>query len=250
MLSADIDNAFKDKLLSVIIPAYNEADIIGQTIGRVLEYLRGKGWRYEVIVVDDGSTDATADVAAEAAGGAAAVSLLRNERNMGKGYTVRRGMLSARGDARIFTDADLSVPFEEIEKLIPHWQNGCGIAFGSRYVPGAKIEVHQSALREAMGLAFNILVRCHMLACFKDTQTGFKLFSSECAERVFRNQKLTDFAFDVELLFLARRYGFRIAEVPITVSNRSTSKINLLITPLVMFFELLKIRWNQICGRY
>ena len=250
MTSPDIDNAFKDKLLSVVIPAYNEEKRIGTTVKQVLEYLRGKGWKYEVIVVDDGSADRTADMTREAAGGDPSVLLISNGRNMGKGFTVRRGMMAAHGDARLFTDADAAAPIEDMEKLIPHWQAGCGVVFGSRNVPGSRIEIHQSRLREGIGRIFNLLVRLLVLPGCKDTQAGFKLFSRECAEKVFPKQRLTNFAFDVEILFLARCAGFKIAEVPITWSDRSGSKIRIFLSPTIMLLELLKIRWNQLCGRY
>lgn len=203
--------------LSVVIPAFNEEQRLPPTLARLRAYLDSRAQPYELVVVDDGSSDRTAACAREV--GHDVVRVLVNERNRGKGYSVKRGMLAAAGALRLMTDADLSTPIEDLPRLEAAIEQGCGVAIGSRAVRGANVEVPQGGLREGAGRAFNLLVRAVALPQIQDTQCGFKLFTAEAAQAAFAQARLDGFAFDVEALFLARRAGIRIAEVPVTWRN-------------------------------
>jgi dolichyl-phosphate beta-glucosyltransferase len=196
------------------------------------------------VVVDDGSRDRTAE-RAEAAG----ATVLRNEANRGKGYAVRRGMLAARGARRLMTDADLSTPIEELERLGARIDEGYDVVIGSRALPGARIEVRQPWYRENMGRLFNLFVRALAVPGVTDTQCGFKLFTAAAARDVFAAARLDGFSFDVEALFLARRKGYRIAEVPVVWRNDAASRVSLL-RGFLAFPDLLRIRTNAWSGRY
>jgi dolichyl-phosphate beta-glucosyltransferase len=230
--------------LSVVIPAYNEADRLPPTLERVFTYLRGRDASFEVIVVDDGSRDET--VARARAAGA---TVLPNEVNRGKGYSVRRGMLAARGARRLMTDADLSTPIEDLGRLMAALDGGFDVAIGSRALPDSNVEVHQPWYRENMGRVFNGLVRLLAVPGLKDTQCGFKLFTAEAAQAAFSRALLDGFSFDVEALYLARRHGFRIAEVPVTWRNDAASRVGLW-SGFRAFPDLLRIRWNAWTGAY
>jgi dolichyl-phosphate beta-glucosyltransferase len=210
--------------LSVVIPAYNEALRLPATLARVRAHLAGRGVPHEIVVVDDGSSDATAEVA-RAAG--ETVRVLRHEPNRGKGYAVRRGMLAAAGERRLMTDADLSTPIEELVKLEAAIDRGFDVAIGSRAVAGATIEVHQPAYREAIGRLFNVLVQALLLPGLADTQCGFKLFTAGAAEAAFGACRLDGFSFDAEALYVARRRGLRIAEVPVVWRNDAATRVGL-----------------------
>jgi dolichyl-phosphate beta-glucosyltransferase len=210
--------------LSVVIPAYNEALRLPATLARVRAHLAGRGVPHEIVVVDDGSSDATAEVA-RAAG--ETVRVLRHEPNRGKGYAVRRGMLAAAGERRLMTDADLSTPIEELVKLEAAIDRGFDVAIGSRAVAGATIEVHQPAYREAIGRLFNVLVQALLLPGLADTQCGFKLFTAGAAEAAFGACHLDGFSFDAEALYVARRRGLRIAEVPVVWRNDAATRVGL-----------------------
>jgi len=210
--------------LSVVIPAYNEAQRLPATLARVRAYLRGLGREHEIVVVDDGSSDTTAQVAREAGED---VRLLRHAPNRGKGYAVRRGMLAATGERRLITDADLSTPIEELAKLEAEIERGFDVAIGSRAVAGALIEVHQPAYREAVGRLFNRVVQALLLPGLSDTQCGFKLFTARAARAAFSVASLDGFSFDVEALYLARRLGLRIAEVPVIWRNDAATRVGL-----------------------
>jgi dolichyl-phosphate beta-glucosyltransferase len=232
--------------LSVVIPAYNEALRLPATLARVKEHLGRLGVAHEVVVVDDGSTDATSEVARAAGEG---VRVLRHEPNRGKGYAVRRGMLAATGARRLLTDADLSTPIEELAKLEAALDGGCDVAIGSRAIAGARIEVHQPAYREAMGRLFNRLVRVLLLPGLHDTQCGFKLFSARAAEAAFAAAALDGFSFDVEALYVARQRGLRIAEVPVTWRNDAATRVGLG-GGAAAFVDLLRIRLRAWRGAY
>ncbi len=232
--------------LSVVVPAYNEALRLGVTLARVGEHLGGLSVPYEIIVVDDGSTDGTAELA-RASGGR--VRVLRHEPNRGKGYAVRRGMLAATGERRLLTDADLSTPIEELAKLQAALDEGCDVAIGSRAIPGARIEVHQPAYREAMGRVFNRLVQALLLPGLHDTQCGFKLFSARAAEASFATAVLDGFSFDVEALYLARLRGLRIAEVAVTWRNDAATRVGLG-GGAAAFADLVRIRLRAWRGAY
>ena len=249
MVENGLKNVFREKRLSIIIPAYNEEKRVGPTLKSIIDFMKSREWQYELLVVDDGSADATVETARQAARDAP-LRIIQNKTNMGKGASVKAGMLEAAGDAILFTDADLSTPIEEIDKLIPYWIEGAGVVFGSRSVAGAEIVVHQNLLREYMGRTFNLFVRAVALPGYIDTQCGFKLFSAECAKRVFPQQRLMRFAFDVEVLTVARRLGFSIREVPVTWHNDPSSKVSVMSSPLEMIFGVLKLKWNLIRGIY
>ena len=233
--------------LSVVIPAYNEAARLPVSLTKILDYLRARGASYEILVVDDGSSDGTAESARRAGG--EAVTVLRNGSNRGKGYSVRRGMLEARGERRLMSDADLSTPIEELDRLMRRMDEGFDIVIASRALPGANVEVHQSFLRENMGRLFNVLVQALVLPGLFDTQCGFKLFTAQAALEGFSRARLDGFCFDVEVLYAARRRGRRIAEVPVTWRNDAASRVTLL-GGSVAFLDVARIRLRGLLGRY
>ena len=230
--------------LSVVVPALNEEDRLPRTLERIVSHLSRRREGYELVVVDDGSRDRTAE-RAQAAG----ATVLRNETNRGKGYAVRRGMLAARGARRLMTDADLSTPIEELDRLCARMDEGHDVVIGSRALPGSRIEVRQPWYRENMGRFFNLFVRALAVPGVTDTQCGFKLFSGAAARDVFSAARLDGFSFDVEVLFLARRKGYRIAEVPVIWRNDAATRVSLL-RGFLAFPDLLRIRANDWRGRY
>jgi dolichyl-phosphate beta-glucosyltransferase len=229
-----------------VIPAYNEALRLPATLARVREHLAARGLGHEIVVVDDGSKDETAAVARA---GGDVVRVLRHEPNRGKGYAVRRGMLAARGERRLMTDADLSTPIEELARLEAEIDRGFDVAIGSRAVAGARIEVHQPAYREAMGRLFNVFVQALLLPGLADTQCGFKLFTAVAAEAAFGPCRLDGFSFDVEALYVARRRGLRVAEVPVVWRNDAATRVGLG-GGSAAFADLLRIRLLALRGAY
>jgi dolichyl-phosphate beta-glucosyltransferase len=233
--------------LSVVIPAFNEAGRLPATLARVASFLAEHAPGSEIVVVDDGSRDGTAGRAAEA--GAEGVRVLRNDANRGKGFSVRRGMLEARGARRLMTDADLSTPIEDLPRLMARLDAGDDVAIGSRAVVGSNVLVHQPRLREAAGRLFNALVQGLLLPGLHDTQCGFKLFSAAAAQASFSRAQLDGFSFDVEVLYIARRAGLRIAEVPVTWRNDAATRVTLL-RGVQAFVDLARIRAKASLGRY
>lgn len=239
--------------LSIIIPAYNEEKRLGRTLARIREYFAADSmWpgEIEVIVVDDGSSDGTARVAQESAREMPSLRLVSNPVNHGKGYSVRQGMLAARGRIALFTDADLSTPIEESEKLRVAIEAGYDAAIGSRAIDRSLIAVHQSRFREVAGMIFNGLVRLITGLPFHDTQCGFKAFVREPCRILFEQQRIGWFGFDPEILFLARRHGLRTAEVPVRWAHDPATKVRVVSDSLRMLGDLLYIRWNWLVGRY
>jgi len=239
--------------LSIVIPAYNEEKRLGRTLARIRDYFAGLAPGLdgiEIVIVDDGSADGTARVAQEWAREMPAVRLVSNGENRGKGYSVRNGMLAARGRVALFTDADLSSPIEESGKLLDALAAGNDIAIGSRALDRSLIAVHQSRVRELAGMIFNGFVRILMGLRFHDTQCGFKAFARERCRIIFEQQRIERFGFDPEILFLARRHGLRAAEVPVRWAHDPATKIHMLRDSLLMFSDLLRIRWNWLLGRY
>lgn len=226
--------------LSVVIPAFNEERRLPETLAVILSFLRARRRTFEVVVVDDGSTDRTVEVAQKAG---PEVRVLRNPGNRGKGYSVRNGMLNAQGEWRLMSDADLSTPIEELKSLEAALVEGVEIAIASRAVLGANLEKRQSILRESSGRFFNLIVRWLHLPGIKDTQCGFKLFSAAAAEAAFRDSRLDGFAFDVEALVLARRAGLKISEVAVTWRNDEQSKVSFG-RGVAAFVDLFRLRFR------
>jgi len=237
-------------LLSLIIPAYNEADRIGPSIEKAFRYLAEQKYDAEILVVDDGSSDKTVSQVEEvfkrkpADLDTVTTRVIPLGSNMGKGAAVRRGMLEAKGKIRIFTDADFSTPVKEVEKIIPLIDSGeYDVVIGSRAAEGrALVKKHQPWYREMMGRFYNILVQTFVFRGIKDTQCGFKGFSDHAAQILFSKQQVNGFSFDVELLYLARRYGYRIREIAIEWYNDERSTVGALSDSARMFWELLRIR--------
>jgi dolichyl-phosphate beta-glucosyltransferase len=239
--------------LSIIIPAYNEEHRLGRTLGRVQEYFSSHPPgtdRIEIIVVDDGSTDGTARATQDCAGQIASLRLLSNGKNYGKGYSVRHGMLEARGRIALFTDADLSAPIEEAEKLLAAIEAGYDVAIGSRAMDRSLISARQSGFREVAGIIFNGCVRLLTGLRFQDTQCGFKVFKRERCRIVFEQQRIRGFGFDPEVLFLARHHGLSASEVPVRWAHDPGTKVHLVRDSLLMFADLIYIRWNWMTGCY
>lgn len=237
--------------LSIVVPAFNEEQRLPKTLQSIRAYLKSRSLRAEVLVVDDGSTDATAKVVELSQTCFPELHLISNIRNRGKGFSVRQGMLEARGEIALFTDADLSAPIEEADKLLAVLrEDAYDGAIGSRAVDRRLIEVHQSAFRERAGILFNRMVRGLTGLPFEDTQCGFKAFRRERARVLFEQQRTEGFGFDPEILFLAQLAGLRIAEVPVRWAHNPATKVNLLRDSVRMFGDLLAIRWNARMGRY
>lgn len=237
--------------LSIIIPAYNEERRLPRTLDSIFAYLELHSYRTEILVVDDGSSDGTPELVASYRGRNPSPRLVSNDKNRGKGFSVRHGMLEARGEIALFTDADLSTPIEEADKLLASIrEQGYDGAIGSRAVDRSLIQVRQSAIREQAGILFNRMVRWILGIDFSDTQCGFKAFRTERARIVFEQQRVERFGFDPEILFLAKRYGLRVAEIPVRWSHDAATKVNVAGDGLQMFLELLRIRWDALRGRY
>ena len=231
----------------MIIPAYNEEKRIGKTIEVILHYLDTQKYNYEIIVVNDGSTDKTKEAVQQFKH--KKIKILDNPGNKGKGYSVQQGFLAAQKEWILFTDADLSTPIEELETCF-RYASGVDVIIGSRNLPMSQIVVKQPFFRSMLGKIFPFFVRVLLLPDIKDSQCGFKLFRKEVAQKVAQKQMITGFCFDVELLFLAKKFEFTIQEIPITWSNDERSKIRIIADSLKMFTDLLKIRWNDLLGRY
>lgn len=229
--------------LSIIIPAYNEEHRIGATLKRILDYFQDKRKSFEILVVDDGSIDHTKEVVnffLEHYPNQ--VKLLSNPQNRGKGYSIKKGVEAAGGDIILFSDADLSTPIEEIEKLLPYLEKDYDIAIGSRALPGSEIVVHQPWYRESMGKFFNLLVQALVFPGIKDTQCGFKAYRGPVAKKLFARSTIDGFSFDVEILYLAGKARYRVKEVPICWLNSPQSRVHPLRDSARMFGELWKIR--------
>ena len=235
--------------LSVIVPAYNEEARLPITLARTSEYLALHHPGSEILVVDDGSTDDTAGIVRDVAARDARVRLISLERNRGKGAAVRTGMLAARGDHALFMDADMSTPIEEIEKLYFYARRGNDVVIGSRGLADSDIRTRQPLFRESMGRVFNLLVRALLFGGFRDTQCGFKLFTRRAARDIFGRQTLDGFAFDVEVLLLARDAGLGVKEVPIVWYHSPHSKVSPFGDARRMFLDLLRLRMRRAADR-
>ncbi len=238
--------------ISIVLPAYNEETRLPATLAAILSYLDARGWSHsEVLVVNDGSADGTAAVAEQFRAKHAQVRLIENPGNRGKGYSVRHGMLEAHGDWVLFSDSDLSAPIEELDTLLKAAEaRGASVAIGSRALDRSLIKIHQSWFRETAGRIFNLLMRLSTGLPFSDTQCGFKLFERRVAQEVFRRQRIERWGFDAEVLFIARKLGLKIIEVPVRWSHSEGTKVSMFRDSVNMFVDLLRIRWNYLRGLY
>jgi dolichyl-phosphate beta-glucosyltransferase len=228
--------------ISVIIPAYNEAERLGSTLEKTVEYLARRGASYEVLVVDDGSRDRTAEVAAGFAG--RGVRVIRHERNRGKGAAVRTGILASLGGEVLLSDADASTPIEELAKLERHLP-AAPVVLGSRAVAGADVRQHQPFYRELMGKTFNRIIRLLGVRGVNDTQCGFKLLAGDVARELGAELTIDGFAYDVELVWLARRHGHAVAEVGVIWVNSPDSRVDPVRSSLSMFRDVVRMRFRH-----
>lgn len=235
--------------LSIVIPSYNEELRLPATLSQIAAYIRSSPRCVEVIVVDDGSRDRTIAVGESFRNEIPSLRVVSNGQNHGKGYSVRHGMQEAIGRIVLFTDADLSAPIEEVEKLLPAMQTN-DVAIGSRAVDRSLITVHESAFREFAGIIFNKIVRLILRLPFVDTQCGFKAFRRESCRIIFDQQTIERFGFDPELLYLARHHGLRSAEIPVRWGHSPATKVNMFRDSVQMFLDVFIIRWNSLTGRY
>lgn len=236
--------------VSIVIPAYNESARLGATLDRVLAFISRQPWEAEVVVVNDGSQDGTAEVVRGYAQRSPDVRLLENPGNRGKGYSVRNGVLHANGGFILFTDADLSSPIEEAPKLLDALGRGADIAIGSRWVRSELQTRRQSVARQVLGRVFNGLLRVLLRLDFKDTQCGFKAFRRDAARAVFPLQQIEGWGFDPEVLFLANRMGFKVEEVPVVWAHDDRTRISPLADGSRMVADMLRIRWYSLIGKY
>lgn len=228
--------------LSVVIPAYNEENRIGGTLDRMLSYFDSQDFDVEILVVDDGSSDATQEVVRATAGEHPNVRILHYDGNRGKGFAVRYGMTRAQGDFVLFSDADESTPIREVEKLFAALRGGADVAIGSRDVAGSNLTRHQSALREAGGKLFNRFVQMLAVPGIHDTQCGFKLFTRAAAQNIFSRCQIDNFSFDVEALYIARLLGYGVAEVGVEWRHCEGSKVSYVRDSVRMLGTLFRIR--------
>lgn len=226
-------------MLSIVIPSYNEEARLPKTLEAIISYLGDRP--FEIIVVDDGSNDGTAYVVKNF--GDSRIRLISNLGNKGKGFSVRRGMLQAKGDIILFSDADLATPISELDQMLLSLHGGFSVVIGSRALKDSNVVVHQPFYREFMGKLFNKIVRVATISGIKDTQCGFKLFTKEASQQIFSNQQIDGFGFDVEVLFLARKFSLKIKEVPVTWINDSNTKVHVLHDSWRMLLDVIKIRW-------
>jgi dolichyl-phosphate beta-glucosyltransferase len=237
--------------LSIVIPAYNEEKRLQSTIQKLDVYLAHNPWDFvEILIVDDGSSDGTAALIQKQADSNPVYKLVRNPGNRGKGFAVKNGALSARGEWVLVTDADLSAPIDDLGKLIKAaMDQKADIAIGSRAIDRSLVSVRQPVFREYSGRFFNLVMRALTGLAFKDTQCGFKLFHQKTVQSIFSRQVIEGFGFDVEDLFLARLLGFRTVEVPVRWANVEGTKVSLA-SGLNGFLDLLRVRWYHLSGRY
>jgi len=239
-----------ERTYSFVIPAYNESSRITSGLDQVLAYIAAHRLQAEVVVVNDGSRDNTAAIVREYAQRNPIVRLIENPGNRGKGYSVRNGVLHATGDIILFTDADLSSPIKEAERLFAAIDAGADGAIGSRWLRPEMMTERQSGFRQLAGRVFNLLQRIILGLRFKDTQCGIKAFTRRAAQDIFPRQRIERWGFDPEILFLARKFGYRVEEVAVEWAHDDRSKINPVVDGAKMFMELLRIRLNSITGKY
>ncbi len=235
---------------SIVIPAFNEEARISATLNEVVRCVETNRWNAEVLVVDDGSTDKTAEIVTSVARRYPFVRLLSNGANRGKGYSVRNGMLQAQGEIALFTDADLSAPIQEADRLFAAIHAGADVAIGSRWLDRTRQTIHQPLYRQFFGRCFNLVTRMIMRLPFADTQCGFKAFTRAAAQTVFQLQRIHRWGFDPEILFIALKRGYVIREVPVTWGHDERTRISYLKDGIQMLQELIFVRWNALTGVY
>jgi dolichyl-phosphate beta-glucosyltransferase len=235
---------------SIIVPAFNESARIGPALQKALVYAASRGWNAEVIVVDDGSTDDTVEIVRRYALQHPGLRLLENPGNRGKGYSVRNGMLHAHGDVLLFSDADFSSPIEEADKLFAAIADGADIAIGSRWLRRDLQIRKQPLYRQLFGRMFNLALRLVLGLHYKDTQCGFKAFSRRAAQAIFPLQNIERWGFDPELLYLAKKFDFKVAEVPVVWIHRDGTRLNPIRDGFRSLGEMFRIRWNSWSGKY
>ena len=235
---------------SVVIPAYNESARIRATLDRVLNHVHSREWDAEIVVVNDGSTDDTAGIVAQYGSEHPNLKVIENPGNHGKGYSVRNGMLHATGQVLLFTDADLSSPVEEADKLFDALAAGADVAMGSRWLRTELQTQRQSLHRQLLGRVFNLMLRAVLGLPYRDTQCGFKAFTRRAAQTVFPLQHIERWGFDPEILFIARKFGLKIEEVPVRWAHSEGTRINPLRDGLRMLSEMLRVRWYSMTGKY
>lgn len=235
---------------SIVIPAYNESARIEAALEGVLRCIRERGWDAEVLVVDDGSSDDTAEIVQRWMRNYSELHLIRNAGNRGKGYAVRNGLLQANGQIVMFTDADLSAPMEEAERLFAAIEAGADVALGSRWLEKTRQTIHQPFYRRFFGRCFNAVTRLIMGLPYADTQCGFKAFRRPAAQIIFRLQRIERWGFDPEILFIARKLGCEVVEVPVSWGHDERSKMSYLRDGARMLEDVAVIRFNSLAGRY
>jgi dolichyl-phosphate beta-glucosyltransferase len=236
--------------LSIVVPAYNEQERLGRTIGSYLEYCRARRLAVELLVVDDGSLDATSALVESLSGEYPELRLIRLAENRGKGYAVRTGVVNARGRLVLFADADAATPLSELERLESAIEGGADVAIGSRALAGEGVQVRARLYRRLIGRVFHLLVRTLTVKTVQDTQCGFKLFRGPVAHDLFSRMRMSGFSFDVELLMMAQRRGYRVAEVPVNWVHQPGSKVNLALDSMRMARDLFVIRGHHLSGEY
>jgi dolichyl-phosphate beta-glucosyltransferase len=236
--------------LSIVIPAYNEEKRIGASLSKVMDYMERKRLAYEFVIADDGCCDNTESVVKAVIGKRAPLNYLKGVSNRGKGNAVKRGMLAAQGDFALLTDADLSTPIEELDKFLPFMNSPEAVLIGNRKTRGALVRKHQAFIRENMGKVFTLLTNVILCMWQSDFTCGFKVFGRESRQRIFQVARIKRWGYDSELLFLARRFGYLLQDVPVVWDNSEATKVNLLLDTLRSFKELFEIRWNWVRGRY
>jgi dolichyl-phosphate beta-glucosyltransferase len=231
--------------LSIVIPAYNEEGRIGTSLTEIYSFLKKRNYDFEIIVVDDGSKDKTLNLLSEYSQNIPNLIVLKNESNQGKGFSVKKGVLNSKGDIILYTDADLSTPIGELDKLIYWLDEGYPISIGSRDLPESQVNRHQAWYRELMGKIFNRIIRLILNLDYHDTQCGFKCFRNDAALEIFKGLRLCGFSFDVEMLFIAKHRGIKVKEVPIRWHNSPESKVKIVRDSSKMLWDILKLRFNN-----
>jgi dolichyl-phosphate beta-glucosyltransferase len=250
MNSNSCSDSRHDVFLSLIVPVYNEAGRFRQPLDTVVPFLEQFVSRYEIIYVDDGSTDATRDSLQRAAAVYPCIRVVCQPRNMGKGMAIRTGFRAASGDLLMFSDADFSAPIGDAQALMAGIRRGCGLVFGSRALSSSNVEIHQSRTRETMGKCFNLVVRTLLPLEFTDTQCGFKMFTRQAAEIILPRLRVNRFAVDVEMLTVAWLHGIPMMEVPVTWRNAPESRVHAIRDSALMLKDVFAIRYRLALGLY